>query len=66
MSLLIVHIRGNADRALELYDKAIQYSRSQAEMGQALVAREVISAQNQVCLEYNINMKELTARVMPS
>lgn len=58
----IPSFRGNVDRALELYDKAVQFSRTQLEMGQALVAREVISAQFQVCSEYGVSMKELASR----
>lgn len=52
------------ERALELYDKAVQYARSQVEMGQALLAREVIAAQSSVCQEYGISMRELTSRAM--
>jgi hypothetical protein len=36
--------RGHVERAVELYDQAVQFSRSELEMGQALVAREVLSA----------------------
>lgn len=54
------------DRALELYNTAVQFSRTQLEMGQVLVTREVISAQMRVCKEYGINMSELASRAMNS
>lgn len=49
---------------MELYDQAVQFSRSELEMGQALVAREVLTAQAVACKEYGINMKELTSKAM--
>lgn len=47
---------------MELYEKATQFSRSRMEMGQSMVAKEVISAQIQVCREYGISMSELSSR----
>lgn len=51
---------------MELYDRAIQFCRSQAEMGQVLMAKEVISAQLTACAEYGVTPQELAARAMNS
>ena len=49
---------------MELYNLAVQYARTQAELGQALMAKEIISAQETVCKEYGITLRELAARAM--
>lgn len=57
--------RANIDHALELYDQAVQFSRTEMEVGQALVAREVLTAQAAVCKEYGIS-DDLTSRLLDS
>ena len=47
---------------MELYDKAIRFSRSEIEMSQAYVSREVVNAQEQACKEYGISTMELASR----
>ncbi len=47
---------------MDMYDKAISYSRSEAEMSQAYISREVVTAQNQACKEYGVTQSELASR----
>ena len=47
---------------MEMYGNAIAYSRSEAEMAQAYVSREVVTAQNQACREYGVTQLELASR----
>ena len=54
--------RGNTDRAMELYENGIQYSRSHLEMSQAYIAREVVISQEKVCKEYGISLNDIAAR----
>lgn len=60
----IFFCRGNVERAVELYEQAVQFSRSELEMSQALVAKEVLCAQSAACKEFGINMRELTSRAL--
>ncbi len=57
--------RGNKDRALELYEKGIQYSRTKAEMAQAYIACEIVTSQEAACQEYGITTSDLAARSVP-
>ena len=44
--------RNNPDRAMELAEKGIQFSRSRVEMAQAYVVREKIKSQQQAFSKY--------------
>jgi len=57
--------RGNPQGALDLYNRACRFAKSQTELSQIMVAREVISAQQQVCQEYGVSFKDLMSRVLP-
>ena len=57
-------LRGNNVRAMELYNSAITFARSETEMAQAYISREVVTAQNQACSEYNISPADLASRAM--
>eukprot|EP00731_Ephydatia_muelleri_P011853 Em0006g747a len=52
--------RGNSIRAMELYDRAIKFSRTKAEMAQACIAKELISAQERARIEFGISAQELS------
>ena len=52
--------RGNSARAMELYDKAIQFSRTKAEMAQVCIAKELVSAQEKARIEFGISAQEMT------
>jgi import receptor subunit TOM70 len=54
--------RGHTARAMELYEKAVHYSRNQVEMTQAYVAQKVFSMQDKVCKEYGVSIQQLAAR----
>ena len=45
MVILVLYFRGNKDKALELYDAAVNNSRSILEMQQGYLAREVFTTQ---------------------
>lgn len=45
---------------MELYDKAIQFARTKAEMAQACIAKELIAAQERARIEFGISAHELT------
>ena len=47
---------------MELYEKAVHYSRNQVEMTQAYVAQKVFSMQDKVCKEYGVSIQQLAAR----
>jgi tetratricopeptide (TPR) repeat protein len=53
---------GDYERAEELYQSAVDNSRSLLEMQQAFLSKEIFSTQNQVCREYNIDPVELMAK----
>ena len=50
---------------MELYDKAVKYSRNQVEMTQAYVAQKVFSMQDRVCKEYGVSINEIGTRSVP-
>ena len=55
------------ERAIELYTKAMQNSRSIVELNQIITSREVVEAQNRACQEYGISMKDIaSSRSMPT
>ena len=54
------------ERAIELYTKAMQNSRSIVELSQTIISKEVVEAQNRACQEYGISVKDLTSRSMPT
>lgn len=54
--------RGNIEKAVDLYDKAVRYSRNQVEMTQAYVAQKVFSMQDRVCKEYGVSINQIGAR----
>ena len=45
---------------MELYDKAIQFSRTKAEMAQVCIAKELVSAQEKARIEFGISAQEMT------
>ena len=53
------------DRAIELYSKAMQNSRSFVELSQTITSREVVVAQNKACKEYGISAADLVSRSLP-
>ena len=53
--------RGNVARSLELYEKAIQFSRNPFEMSQAYLAEKISAIQAQVCDEYGIKISTLSS-----
>ena len=57
---MLCFLRGNSAHAMELYDKAIQFARTKAEMAQACIAKELIAAQERARIEFGISAHELT------
>jgi len=51
--------RGNIDRALELYDKAIAFARTDLEMAHLFSLYEAASAQREVAREFNVPLSTL-------
>lgn len=47
---------------MELYEKAVRFSRNQVEMTQAYVAQKVFSMQEKVCKEYGVSIQQLATR----
>lgn len=51
--------RGNIDRALELYKKAIDFARTDLEMAHLFSLYEAAAAQKEVAKEFNVPLANL-------
>lgn len=51
--------RGNIDRALELYEKAVSYARTDLEMAHLFSLYEAAAAQKEVAKELNVPLQNL-------
>ena len=59
-TIVMYFLRGNSSRAMELYEKAIKFARTKAEMAQACIAKELIAAQERARIEFGISAQEMT------